>query len=163
MENLPNGLSGWTWWITSVVVVGIAINLISSFLYPRLEKKIGQYSESQRKENEEKEKLFIAQVETVKSNSNKLLELKIDVIRLQLHTIWIVAIGILLTDIVPVYLQSLTLSFPIATDRALLFNSIILTGYLIIPMVTLVIALPVFNKTRYYQRLLAAAIKNPNS
>ncbi len=162
MGDLSYDLNSWIRWTISVVVVGIAINLISTFLYPKLEKKYAKYSAPQRQKIQEREQELNTQAEVIKSDPNKLLELKIDIIRLQLNAACIVAVGLLAINIYPILVQGLYLYQNNILGNFL--GTIILSGHILIPLVTLIVLLPVLNATRYYKSLLSvvdSVVPNP--
>ncbi len=160
MGDSSYDFTSWVRWAISVVVVGIAINLISTFLYPKLEKKYSKYSASQRQKIQEREKKFNTQAEIIKSDSNKLLELKIDIIRFQLNAACIVAVGLLAINIFPVLVQGLYLYQHDIFGSFL--ETIITSMHILIPLVTLIFLLPVLDTTRYYKRLLSVVDRDLN-
>jgi hypothetical protein len=88
MGIMPENLPSWGWWFFSVVVVGIAINLVSHYLIPYLDRYWEKRSETRRLKNEKKQREFEESV-------NELLDDPMQVLatenKLTRQTIWFVA------------------------------------------------------------------------
>ena len=64
----------------STVLVGIIVGVVGNFFTNFINKMWANFSESKRKENEEKQKAFLAEVQSLVADSSKATELKIDAI-----------------------------------------------------------------------------------
>jgi hypothetical protein len=64
MEEFVKNISSTSWWI-SVVLVGITINIFSSYLKPLLDSKIAKFSLSKKMANEKKEQEWMCLVEKI--------------------------------------------------------------------------------------------------
>lgn len=77
---MPTDSSGWLWWFISVIVVGIGINLFTTFLYPCIEKAWARYSVNRRAKVQAKEQKFQRQVQWLVEDPERLGRLKLDLI-----------------------------------------------------------------------------------
>ena len=116
MENIPSSTTGWIWWLVSVVIMGVLINLFSSFIYPRIEKLIAKQSESRRQKLEAQQRKFQDQVENLVENPDRITDLKIDLILSHLKAILYVALGLIVINVFPIiakffYIRYLDLLF----------------------------------------------------
>lgn len=147
MNGLPTGFSGWIWWIISVVVVGILINLLSSYLYPKMQIQAAKNSSKRQHELEEKRIEYANLVNKIKTNPPELMEIKIDLILLNLRMVIIIVAGISILVILPLVFR---LNF---------FTSFIFVVPFIIMLLSLV--LPLLSKSLYYSKLIFDVSKNP--
>lgn len=67
-------------WVFSVIVAGIAVNLLSAYMKPYIDKLWGWYSESQRYKNERQKRTFEQRVQTLLKDDLGVLDLKLDLI-----------------------------------------------------------------------------------
>jgi uncharacterized membrane protein (DUF106 family) len=152
VEGLPDSVAGWMWWIVSVVIVGIFINLFSSFLYPRVEKAIARISGSRKQKLEAQEREFQQKVENLVANPDQITNLKIDLILSHLRAVFYVALGLIAVNVVP----EVSGVFWIGTLGYL-------TLILVVVMVTLSPVLLAINRIRKTNRLVRAAEKRIHS
>jgi ABC-type multidrug transport system fused ATPase/permease subunit len=158
MENVPSGFEGWLWWIISVVVVGILINLVSSFLYPKVEKQFAKFSETRRKELEESKLTFLKKIEQLKANPSELLALKIDLILLYLRAVVTIVIGLIVLTAIPLVFEVFFNLFRFYL--AINVNFLITLLLTLIVFLIMTILLPQLNEGRYIRSLLRAVSEN---
>lgn len=72
MDKLLSEITTWYWWL-SVVVVGVAVNLLSSYAKPHIDKWIDRRSERSRVKREKTNAEFEAKVNKLSSNPNLLI------------------------------------------------------------------------------------------
>jgi hypothetical protein len=69
MEKFLQDIVSTYWWV-SVVIVGIIINIISAYIKPLLENRLGRVSEFWKKRQEARTQTFSRQVSMLKENSD---------------------------------------------------------------------------------------------
>lgn len=104
---MPTGMMEWTWWAVSVIIVGVAINLFTSFLYPRIEKVWSRRSTARRAKLEAKSQEFQRQVQRLVDRPEMLTQRKLDLIVRYLQLLMLLAVGGM-----AFFLQQLLLSKP---------------------------------------------------
>lgn len=69
MKEILDDLVTPYWWF-SVIIVGIIINIVSTYLIPKLNKIFANYSKKIRNKNESKKRIWELSVKTLKTNQN---------------------------------------------------------------------------------------------
>jgi hypothetical protein len=75
------------WWIISVVIVGILINLASDYLKPYTDEVLGRYFATRKLATEERQAKFDQEVDMLSKYPAKVFDTKIDIIRYSLNLI----------------------------------------------------------------------------
>ena len=97
MTNFLRDIGSPYWWL-SVFVVGLAVNLLSAYLKPRLDRLLAKGSTSWATRNEKKKAAFLARVERCRSSEHQQVMLSHSVTRQYLATLTILVMaGILVT------------------------------------------------------------------
>jgi len=117
MSNFLSDITSLYWWI-GVVVMGILINLISSYLKPQIDSFTSKYSISKREKNKKKQDWRIKKLEKLKSNQNEKLLLYMQISGNYLRCIVFLLFGIIFYSL-PNVLFDLISSINIATDTRL--------------------------------------------
>lgn len=158
MDGAPSSANEWIWWVISVVVMGILINLASSFLYPRLEKKWAENSEKRRKIIEQREKEFSDRVEKIKSDPIKILELRIGLLTNLVGGIVYGVLLMVIDDVIkPFIMDSMFIT------RFFWFGNMEYFNFFITGMATFIVLVLImiqWNKFRDIQTLLHAVSEN---
>lgn len=84
------------WWVLSVIVVGILINLMSDYLKPTLDRLIAQRSEAKRRANEAQRQQFEQEVQKLLSDKSAVVDLKLDLLNYNLRAITTGVLGVLI-------------------------------------------------------------------
>jgi sterol desaturase/sphingolipid hydroxylase (fatty acid hydroxylase superfamily) len=145
------------WWVISVVIVGILINLFSSFLHPRMEKALAKLSESRRHRLEAREREFQEQVENLVANPVQITNLKIDVVLYHLRAIVYIVLGLMALNLLPTLDEILwNIGFRYFGVRGL---AVMMSSYFVVAIATLISVLPIMDSIRRINRLVRAAEK----
>ncbi|MBP7963158.1 MAG: hypothetical protein KBG20_07565 [Caldilineaceae bacterium] len=135
MEAIPNTAESWGWWLFTAIFVAVIINLISAFLYPRIEKKWAKTSEARSLTLKSKQQNFMKQVHMLASNSDRLAALKIDLILQYIRLIIIATMTIMIllvidpfANIIAMYGFNPIFSLLVALFMALILGAYFLTG-----------------------------------
>jgi hypothetical protein len=87
------------WWVFSVVIAGIMVNLASDYLRPQLDKLWARYSESRRKASEEREKFVSSEIQKLLSSEFAVVDLKLDILFSNVRAILVAAVFIFIAQI----------------------------------------------------------------
>jgi hypothetical protein len=159
METFPYDIAGWVWWVISVVVVGFLINIASAYLYPKFEKYLAKKSVERQRILEEKSLAFVSRQSELKAERQKLLELKVDLVLLQLHAVVIIAVSIIGLIIINNLLDTIVAEYILdylGDDFSIFYFLFVLVTTFVI----MIFLLPLFNKIRNTARLIRAATEN---
>lgn len=148
METLPNTTEAWIWWVVSTIIVGLLINLLASYLYPKLDQRLAMYSEQRRHSLAVKEREFREQVDKLLASSANVTDAKIEMIHSQLWAILYLAGGIFITTFLPELLILMRL------------QEIAIIIFFGICLLTASAVLRKLNEIRYLSSLLDAAKSN---
>lgn len=149
MEQIPDNLQGWIWWVISVILVGILINLLSTYLYPSIETKLAQRSQTRRTALEAKRNEFETMVSQIAGDNEKFLSMKIDLVTHYLRIVFYIALGLLTINAVP---EVIAFSLYRFTNSELIY----LSSFMLVPILTLSFILPILNRIRLVNQLIKA-------
>lgn len=84
---MPTDSGSWMWWFISVIGVGIAINLFSTFLYPRLARALALFSAARREKLEVQDQAFQREAQRLVDYPDRLHGLKLDLVKYYLQVL----------------------------------------------------------------------------
>jgi hypothetical protein len=93
MDEFLQDVSSLRWWI-SVVVAGLVVNFVAAYSKPLMDRLVSRISTTRRLATEEKRRQFEERIETLLSNPERILDVKLDVLYYNLRAVLFMALSI---------------------------------------------------------------------